>query len=49
MKNNYSSLSVPYYQARIEAMSRHIKGLEERIEFLEAQLEIKDKELKDNL
>ena len=49
MKNNYSNLSIPYYVARIEAMSNHIKQLESKIEFLEAEIEIKEQELKDNL
>tara|TARA_Y100000401_G_scaffold114394_1_gene116391 strand:+ start:216 stop:410 length:195 start_codon:yes stop_codon:yes gene_type:complete len=64
MKNNYSNLSIPYYVARIEAMSNHIKKLEDdieyleihhikhlkdKIEFLEAELEIKEQQLKDNL
>tara|TARA_Y100000593_G_scaffold95076_1_gene199195 strand:- start:859 stop:1005 length:147 start_codon:yes stop_codon:yes gene_type:complete len=38
--HNYNNLQVPYYKARIEAMSRHIKKLEDKIEFLEAEIEI---------
>mgnify|MGYP003113077591 CR=1 FL=1 len=34
MKNNYSNLSIPYYVARIEAMSNHIKKLEDDIKKL---------------
>ena len=39
-KHNYSSLMVKYYQDRIEAMSRHIKKLEDKIEFLQVELEM---------
>jgi len=41
--HSYSSLNMPYYVARIEAMSKHIKKLEDKISFLEAQIEINNK------
>ncbi len=40
MYHDYSSSMIKYYQDRIEAMSKHIKKLEDKIEFLEAENEI---------
>tara|TARA_R100001015_G_C4503181_1_gene77087 strand:+ start:38 stop:181 length:144 start_codon:yes stop_codon:yes gene_type:complete len=40
MKHNYNKAIADYRQQRIEAMSKHIKELKDKIEFLEAQLEI---------
>jgi len=43
MRFNYNNLIVPYYRDRIEAMTRHIKKLEDKISFLEAKIEIDNK------
>ena len=37
MYHDYSSSMIKYYQDRVEAMSKHIKKLEEKIEFLEIE------------
>ena len=40
MYHNYSSDIIKYQNARIEAMTKHIKKLEDKIEFLKSQIEI---------
>tara|TARA_R110002051_G_C8531149_1_gene469615 strand:+ start:179 stop:337 length:159 start_codon:yes stop_codon:yes gene_type:complete len=42
IRNSHDNLITPYYQARIEAMTREIKKLNGKIECLEAKLEIKE-------
>tara|TARA_R110002020_G_scaffold190290_1_gene389773 strand:+ start:2074 stop:2268 length:195 start_codon:yes stop_codon:yes gene_type:complete len=39
-RNSYENLMTPFYQARIEAMTREIKKLNGKIECLEAQIEV---------
>tara|TARA_R110002167_G_scaffold33215_1_gene106798 strand:+ start:1986 stop:2135 length:150 start_codon:yes stop_codon:yes gene_type:complete len=40
MRNSFDNLMTPFYQARIEAMTREIKKLNSKIECLEAQIEV---------
>tara|TARA_R100000963_G_C4624683_1_gene91209 strand:- start:49 stop:195 length:147 start_codon:yes stop_codon:yes gene_type:complete len=41
-RNSYENLMTPFYQARIEAMTREIKKLNGEIECLKSKLEIKE-------
>ena len=40
MKHNYNESMVKYYKTRVDAMTKHIRKLEDRIAFLEAEKEV---------
>ena len=45
MRNSHDNLMTPYYQARIEAMTREITKLNGKIECLEAKIEIQNQQI----
>ena len=45
MRNSFDNLLTPFYQARIEAMTREIEKLNGKIECLEAKIEIQSQQL----
>ena len=47
IRNSYDNLMTPFYQARIEAMTREIEKLNGKIECLEAKIEVQTKKLQD--
>jgi hypothetical protein len=40
MRHNYNESMLKYYKIRVNAMSKHIKKLEDKIEFLQVELEM---------